>query len=670
MNQHSLPELLCPAGSPEALDAAIEGGADAVYFGSSQFNARMHAENFGGDALASAVLRAHAYGVKTYLTLNTLVTDRELPAFLDAARQAARAGVDGLIVADAGGAAAIHRILPSLDLHASTQLSGHNSEMGKLLASLGYTRMVAARESNMENIRAMVKESGLEIELFVHGALCVCHSGQCLFSSLVGGRSGNRGECAQPCRLPYASPNGGECYPLSLKDLSLCDHIPEILDLGVASLKIEGRMKSPEYVRDTARVWRKLLDERRSATAEERAILAGTFSRSGFTDGYFSSHINHSMLGVRTDADKQKTSEVVPFTGLSKKVPLDLQLTFLDGKPIALTLDSGKQKVTVTGNVPEVARNAPMDEEALKKNLCRFGGTPYEVASFTSEIDAGLMLPLSKLNDLRRRAVEALQTAGQPTYTEHPYKAQEPRGVRACQNIASFRKEEQITPSAIRFFEKRFLPLFNYGKKANGVLLPPVIFDSDFDAVRRALKVAKEKGALYALCGNLGHLSLVEEAGLIPIGDFRFNIYNKESVHLLETLGVNEMILSPELSLPQARDIGGNSFALVYGRIPLMVLEKCISRDLANCRSCAEDSVALTDRRKISFPVLREYDHRNVIYNSLPTSMSEKSDLLEKAGLSARYFLFSIETPEEVDEAIKAFEAKTPLPFPVRRINS
>ena len=669
MNPHSLPELLCPAGSPESLDAAIEGGADAVYFGASQFNARMHAQNFGGEALVSAVLRAHAYGVKTYLTLNTLVTDRELPAFLDAALEAARAGIDGLIVADPGGAAAIHRILPSLELHASTQLSGHNSEMGKLLSSLGYTRMVAARESSLENLRAMVNESGLEIELFVHGALCVCHSGQCLFSSLVGGRSGNRGECAQPCRLPYATPQG-EGYPLSLKDLSLCDHITEILDLGVASLKIEGRMKSPEYVRDTARVWRRLLDERRSATKEERQILAGTFSRSGFTDGYFSSKIGSSMLGVRTAADKQKTSGVLPFEGITRKVPLDLRLSFRAKEPIALTIGDGTHSVSVEGEIPEPARSVPMDEEALKKNLCRFGGTPYTVASFAAEIDEGLMLPLSKLNDLRRRAVKALEETAQPHYDELPYEPKAPMGVRKAENLASFRSAEQITPAAVAFFEKRFLPLFDYNGKANGVLLPPVLFDSDLAAAKDALQKAKAKGALYALLGNLGHLSLVKEAGLTPIGDFRLNLYNMESVRLIEDLGIKEAILSPELSLPQARDAGGNSALLVYGRIPLMVLEKCLIKEIADCKECEKNATELGDRRGVSFPVLREYEHRNVIYNSLPTSMSDKQSELDRNRISSRYFLFSIETPKEVDAVIAAFRTGRPLPFPVRRTGS
>ena len=230
-----LPELLCPAGSPAALDAAIEGGADAGYLGGSTFNARMNAHNFGGDALRSAVLRAHAYGVKVYLTLNTLVGDREIPAALAAAEEAANAGVDALIVADLGVAAALKRAFPTLELHASTQASSHNAESAKKLKEIGFSRIVIARETPASDLFEAVKNSPLEVEMFIHGALCVSHSGQCLFSSLVGGRSGNRGECAQPCRLPFACKKGGCPYPLSLKDLSLAEHVPALIESGVAS---------------------------------------------------------------------------------------------------------------------------------------------------------------------------------------------------------------------------------------------------------------------------------------------------------------------------------------------------------------------------------------------------------------------------------------------------
>ena len=257
-----LPELLAPAGSPRALEAAIEGGADAVYFGGLRHNARISAENFAPETLSQHVRLAHAHGVKMYQALNTLTTDRELGEVIEDAMIAYEAGVDALIVADLGVAAAIHRALPDLPLHASTQASGHSVASAEQLAKLGFSRMVCAREMSLDDLRHFTENSPIEAEVFVHGALCVCHSGQCLFSSLVGGRSGNRGECAQPCRLPYRT-EGDNKYPLSLKDLSLARHIPELIDAGIASLKIEGRMKSPEYVLAVTSVFRTLLDEYR-----------------------------------------------------------------------------------------------------------------------------------------------------------------------------------------------------------------------------------------------------------------------------------------------------------------------------------------------------------------------------------------------------------------------
>ena len=335
-----------------SLDAAIEGGANAVYLGGIAMNARIHAGNFSSAQLREAAAKAPAYGVKVYFTLNTLVGDRELPAFLAAAWDAAEAGVDALIVSDLGGAAAIRREIPSLELHASTQMSGHNAEMAKELAAQGFSRMVAAREISKENLRLLSQNSPIETELFVHGALCVCHSGQCLFSSLVGGRSGNRGDCAQPCRLPYRV-GGKESYPLSLKDLCLAEHLPELIRMGVASLKIEGRMKSPEYVRDTAKVWRRLLDEGRGATAEEMKRLAETFSRGGFTDGYFTGRISHKMLGVRQETDKEKTRALEPFAGLSRRIPLALTAELSGGKPVCLSLSDGARTVTFASNLSE-----------------------------------------------------------------------------------------------------------------------------------------------------------------------------------------------------------------------------------------------------------------------------------------------------------------------------
>ena len=671
-----LPELLCPAGSPDALDAAIEGGADAVYLGGAAFNARMNAKNFGGDALRSAVLRAHAYGVKVYLTLNTLVTDRELPAYLSSAREALHASVDALIVADLGGISALRQAFPGVELHASTQMSAHHSHMGHELNRLGFTRMVIARETSAENIKAIVQRSPIEVEIFIHGALCVSHSGQCLFSSMVGGRSGNRGECAQPCRLPYScngcAKNSKNGYPLSLKDLSLAAHVPELIEAGVASLKIEGRMKSPEYVRDTARIWRRLLDERRAATPKELQELASIFSRGGLTDGYYTSAINRRMLGVRSDANKSESRALAPFTGITRRLPLSLQVTLQRNRPATLSLSDGTHTVTAVGDIPMNAINAPLSRETVERNLSKFGGTPYVADEISLTMDEGLMLPISRLNDLRRRALLSLEDVKSTSVLpeEQPFEAQSVSGTRISLRSARFYDPTQITPRAKDFFDRLYLPAHKYTSDANGVVLPPVVFDSDDSRVLQMLKSAAEQGARYALVGNIGHLSLVRRAGLTPVGDFRLNVTNTQTVAALERMGISSVILSPELSLPRLRDIQGNTEAIVYGRLPLMTLEKCLIRDLADCKTCDAGSFVLRDRRGFSFPVLREWEHRNLLCNSLPTNMSDKEDELLRARVTAQHFLFTTESATDVDAVISAFSSHSPLPFPVRRIGA
>ena len=664
-----LPELLCPAGSPEALDAAIEGGADAVYLGGTTFNARMNAHNFGGDALRSAVLRAHSYGVKVYLTLNTLVGDREIPLALAAAEEAANAGVDALIVADLGIASAIHRTFPNLELHASTQASSHNSVSAEKLKELGFSRIVIARETPAADLFETVKSSPLEVEMFIHGALCVSHSGQCLFSSLVGGRSGNRGECAQPCRLPFACKKGGNAYPLSLKDLSLAAHVPALIESGVASLKIEGRMKAPEYVRDTARIWRRLLDERRAATPDEMRELASIFSRGGFTDGYYKEKIDSKMLGIRSDDDKSASRTLTPFSGITRKIPLDFAVRMKENEPITLTVSDKTRSVCVEGDLPQAALTAPLSAEHLERNLSKLGGTPYAIGSFAVEMDDGLMLPVSRLNDLRRRAIAEWECNLAPKAIEKTaYVMQKSHNVAQKTRSARFYSPEQITPLAREFFERIYLPLGKETPETDGIILPPVIFERDLEVVQQMLLNATQRGVRYALVGNLGHIDIVKKAGLVPVGDFRFNVTNCETVCTLEQMGIDSLILSPELTLPQARDIKGDTSLIVYGRIPLMTVEKCVIKEIANCDTCAQNAAVLTDRRGVSFPVLREWEHRNVIYNSLPTSMSDRQDQLTKAGITNQHFIFSTETPNEVDEVIRLWKKGAALPYAVRRI--
>ena len=712
--QAPLPELLSPAGSPEALEAAVLAGADAVYLGAPSFNARMHAHNFDKDELCAGIALAHRYGVRVYVTLNTLLFDRELPDLLRVAESVALCGADGLIMADMGAASLVHAALPALPLHASTQCSGHGSGMGQLLGAHGFSRFVIARESCEADIRSAVQNSGMEVEVFVHGALCVCHSGQCLFSSVVGGRSGNRGECAQPCRLPYGSAvSGREGYPLSLKDLSLARHIPSLIDAGVSSLKIEGRMKHPDYVRTVTAVFRRLLDERRGATDQEMQLLADTFSRGGFTDGYYTKSITNTMLGVRSEADKQKTQDTKAVVAPPAALPLTMQATLATGRPATVSVTaplwrwrapSDPAPATVTaaavGGVPEAARTAPLSEEVVREKLTKTGGTPYRVTEFGLSLDDNLMMPVSGLNGLRREALAALEQ--EQTRLRAPFRlpsdpavqpqrwigapAATPVGSRHGRRTAVFEGEKQITAAAKDFFDILYLPLSRYAPHAaNGISLPPVIPDSEADGVRASLLAALKSGAQHILVGNLGHLPLmqaaIEESGCFPSihGDWRLNVTNRATVAFLESIGVLDVLLSPELTLPRIRDMQGDTSAVVYGRLPLMLLEKCVVQSLSagkkvpdrsNCHLCATGNVALRDRMGVTFPVLRlDGSHRNLVLNSRPLSMTDRADELAAFGVTAQHFLFTLETADEVDKVILAAKNGTPVATDVRRIS-
>ena len=666
-----LPELLAPAGSLDALKAAIAGGADAVYFGGGDFNARINAKNFTNEELVEAINLLHSCGKKAYITLNTLVYEKEIEDYLRFAEFVYTAGVDALIVADLGGAAAIHRHLPGLELHASTQMSGHNLAEAQLLASHGFSRMVCARELPKDDIEYLVKNSPIEIEAFTHGALCVCHSGQCLFSSIVGGRSGNRGECAQPCRLPYRDELGNESYPLSLKDLSLTNHITDLIKCGVHSLKIEGRMKSPEYVFGVVRAFRTLLDEERNATPAEIAKLAKIFSRGGFTDGYFTRRIGSDMLGVRSDEQKQfskmaltsseKIDEVTP-----QKIKISAYAELFLEKPISFRLECGEISVTAYGQVPQAAINAPLSAENIKKNLTKLGATRFELEDYVAVTDDNIIVPVSALNSLRREACELLEAALSGKNDERVgFEAYTPvasQSKKVASKTARFYSAEQITPLCREYFDTIYLPLQSFNGECEGVILPPVILDSELARVEKMLISARENGAKYALVGNLGAIELAKKHGFEIHGDFRFNVYNNESALELERLGVKSIILSPELTVPQMRDVKGDTASIVYGRLPLMLLEKCVSKDISTCERCTSGKTELTDRRGIVFPVLREYEHRSVIYNSAPTYMADRESDLQRAGIINRHFIFSTENKFEVDRVISAYKNNSPAP--------
>ena len=678
MHSQSLPELLSPAGSYEALQAAIDGGADAVYLGGGSFHARMHANNFGTqESLSEAIALAHFWGVKVYVTLNTMVYDRELDAALAQAEQAARAGADGLIVADVGLGALLHKALPELPLHASTQMSVHRGDAGRLLADAGFSRMVVAREMPADQIALAVKESPIEIEAFVHGALCVSQSGQCLFSSLVGGRSGNRGECAQPCRLPFKDSKGKDFYPLSLKDLSLARYVPEIIDSGVASLKIEGRMKSPEYVYTVTRIWRELLNAGKGADEEQMTALGKAFSRGGFTDGYYRRRKGEGMLGVRSAEDKSASGEMQKFRGIQRKIPIEMQATLAADQPMTLTVCAGEHTVCVTGAAPEAAHTRPITVEQVQSSLGKLGATPFAASAPEVHIEGEVMVPASALNALRREAAEGLEQAIKAEIAPAPVhriavaKAQ-PAGKRAATRTARFLYPEQLTDASAAYFDIRYLPLEAIASTdvplCNGAVLPPVIFPEDTANIREMLGKIRAKGIRHLMVGNLGHLPMLDGFDFVLHGDYRLNAANNATVCELEKYGFADVIASAEMSVAQLRDLGGNTAAIVYGRVPLMTLERCVNKQAAGCAACTKGTAQLIDRKGVKFPVVREYGHRNLVLNSLPTGMSDKQSALAAGGIVAQHFLFTVESAAQVESVIRAYQKGTALPYPVRRI--
>lgn len=668
--KNKLPELLCPAGSYDALLAAVSAGADAVYIGGKSFGARAYAKNFDISEIKKAVELCHIHGVKLYVTVNTLVYDKELSALSDFAAELYRIGVDAVICADLGAISEIKRRVPNLPIHASTQMSVHNSDGADAAAELGAERVVLARELSESDIYDVTEKSIPETEVFLHGALCVCHSGQCLFSSLVGGRSGNRGECAQPCRLPF-----GKGYPLSLKDLSLAKHVRSLIDSGVASLKIEGRMKSPEYVYRVTKIYRELLNSCRDASDSEEAELKRVFSRGGFTDGYFKRKTDSKMLGIRSEEDKQESRAQATEIPAPKKVRVRAECKLMLGEPSRLTLTAGKKSVTVLGAIPSPAENSPLTAESVKARLMKLGGTELSLSEndISLFLEENINLAPSQINALRRDAAEALVNS-EREYSEHGNFVSKP-SIKQTKVVKSayfynpkiLSELETKSKAILSVFDKIFIPLWRleeYDGSLAGVALPPVIFESEIPKVKKMLSLAKERGVTEALISNISHVKILRELGFSVTGDFRLNVTNSLTKAEYNKMGIERIILSPELTLPMARDIGGS--VIVYGKIPLMLTERCFIKDNFGCEKCSK--AALTDRTGAKFPLLREFEHRNLILNSTPTYMGDKENELKAAGLNSHHFIFTVESAKEISDIISAYKNKKPLPFAVRRM--
>lgn len=671
-------ELLSPAGSPEGVIAAVQNGADAVYMGMGAFNARRGAKNFTDEEFVKAVRYCHVRGCKVYVTLNTLVNDREMRDAVAAAKLASDAGADALIVQDLGMSYAIRCALPDIPLHASTQMSLHNLAGVEAAAEMGITRAVLARELSFEQIRFITKNASIETEVFVHGALCFCHSGQCYMSALIGRRSGNRGLCAQPCRLQYSLGGRMDDHPLSLKDNCLVDQIRRLEEVGVASLKIEGRMKRPEYTGIVTGVYAKAIREQRNPDKEEMELLEKTFSRQGFTQGYFIGD-KLDMFGVRSEPDKDAdkifaTARKQYAEGEMRRVPVHFYTVLEKGEHIkAIAFDDDGHKAIATGPVPERAKRQGLTEQYLTEQMFKTGGTPYNCIENKAKAEPGLYLPASEINELRRKLIAQLSAEREKAPGRRTLRIPAPPvnvpAISDPARIYQVRTAEQLTPELAElkpdyiYFPAMELaenfdplrPFIDNGARPVAVM-PRVITDDQSREVYAALEKLFDYGVNEALTGNLGHVFIARQAGMKVRGDFGLNAFNSYTLRVLQDAGFISATASFELRLAQIKAMAKpiDTELIIYGRLPLMVSDQCIIRQSAGRCNCQTPG-QLSDRMGSVFPVVKEFGCRNVIYNAHKLYLADKRDDLYALGLWGLRMLFTTESPRECVEVAKGY---------------
>lgn len=665
---HNKPEILAPAGSPECVLSAVRSGADAVYLGTKAFNARRGAENFSDAELQKAIEYCRARGVKVHVVLNTLVRDDELELAFDVIRHVCALGADVLILQDVGLSALARECAPSVLRHASTQMSVQTAAGLELLKKLGYSRAVLPRELTKEEIKNLRKSTDMQLEVFVHGALCMCVSGQCYMSAMLGSRSGNRGLCAQPCRLPFSAGEPGR-HDLSLKDLSLIGHLEELSKMGIDSFKIEGRMKRPEYVAAAVKSAKEALGGMTGTETQEK--LRAVFSRSGFTDGYFENARGPLMFGTRRKEDVVSASAKVLsslrnlYSKETPRVPVSFFLTVLEGEELSLSARSGSKTVFVSSCcVPEKALNAPTSEERLKEWLSKCGSTPFYPEEIEIELDEGLSVPASAVNALRREALEklenALKTVKPCSFTAAEFKIR-PHTAREKKTFHLVLSSAEQLPQNLENVENLYFPLEIEEKYVEsvenkgitvGVSVPRLLCGAEEKAQRLLLR-AKNLGITAALCGTLDAVAIARKCGLEVHLGFSMNVFNSLSVLEFERIGVKSITLSPELTLAQCAAIGGEvqRGIIAYGRLPLMLTRNCPLKNAVSCAECRKKG-ALTDRMGVSFPVMCHGNYQEIL-NSRPIYMGDRTEEIKNIDFMS--FLFTREKAKSVDAVLDAY---------------
>ena len=671
-------EILAPVGSEEMLRAAVFSGADAVYLGFSGFNARTGAGNFDADSLQEAVRFCHARGVAVHVALNTTVYGTELPALEQAIRAVAASGADAVICQDLAVATLIGKIAPQLPRHGSTQMSVHTLQGALELKELGFTRVVLARELSLPEVEHITKHCGIETECFIHGALCMSVSGQCYMSAFLGGRSGNRGSCAGPCRLPFeanALPEGkpGRLHHLSLKDNSAIDKLDKLQALGVASAKIEGRLRTPEYV--AAAVSACLAG--REGRAYDRDLLKNAFSRSGFTSGYLDGKIDGTMFGVRSEADAELTKKTLPmlrelYRRERSRVPVQMKLEIEEGGEKLTVTDADGNKAFAYGDAePQPARTDPT--ESLNRSLTKTGGTPFTAEKITVEMDGGSwFIPGSAVNELRREALDALLKKREtlrpwPTTEEHvaalPQRTLPPRRTLR----ARFERWEQVPERALDGVEYLILPIAQADRvprewRAKTLLeLPRVMFGALEQDTARRIAATQDAGFAGYEVSNIAHLRLCR--GLPMTGGFGLNITNNVAAQFYAEQGLSSLLILPEVKDSDIASIAPTrngkpvpTGVMIYGHMPLMLTRACPLQNIHDCAHCDKTGV-LTDRKAKKFPVRCGLGVRT-IYNPVPIYMGDKPGAL---AVDYGVAYFTLESREEAAQILDSIRTHAPF---------
>ena len=660
------PEILSPVGGSEQLIAAVRTGADAVYFGAVNFNARRNAKNFTEDEFVSAVHFCHSHGLKAYITLNTLVKDSEIPDLVDEIRLIASAGADAVIVQDLAVASLVRQICPEIPLHASTQMTIHNTFGVKCLEKMGFSRVVPARELSLDEIK-MLTESTLETEIFVHGALCMSVSGCCYLSSILGGRSGNRGLCAQPCRLPFTA--NGRKYALSLKDMTYIPHIYELENIGVDSLKIEGRMKRPEYVAAVTDACKREI----SGEKADIGMLGAVFSRQGFTDGYLTKKRNMSMFGYRTKEDVTSANSVLSgLTQLYKSekqtIPVNMSLLiFENGKMELKVTDKDGNTFSAFGTANK-AENKPLDLSFAEKFLKKTGGTPFFANNIEISNEFGMMCAPSALNEMRRNALEGLLQLRENSVKYHICDIVLPdNSVHTATERKIYARYEKFSQLTDEYTDAVILPLdeiLTHGKPdLPGLIaeIPELVFAEDEQFLIEKLGKLRKMGVADVCVHNIGFIGLCREMGFTVHGGYGLNILNSCSLNEYAKLGLCDTVVSFELAARDIQRLTGDMprGVITYGYLPLMKFRACpLKLDKNNKTVCnCNDKREIKDRYGTAFPVLCRDKKYSIMLNSVPLSVIDKP--IKNTDFSLLYF--TIENAEECKKIIQVSKSNKNL---------